>query len=313
MHVSFVIQVDTLCHSIPELHRKGGARAGVTPRVHRPGKHQSRTISSAPRRNRTTSPNTARCCWPGSRSAAFTYAGYILGFPDDTPEIIRRDIEIIQRELPLDILEFFCLTPLPGSEDHQRLSPAGAPMDPDLNKYDLEHVADRASAHVQGGMGGHLPRGLEALLFPQHMRTIMRRAAATGVSAGAAMFLLLWFWGCVKLEKLHPLQGGYLRRKYRRDRRPGLALEHPLLFYPRYGAELVSNHIRLAAMAARLGLFRLKLKRNKEEARAYMDQALTPPTQDDLDQLDLFQHSKSSRAAGEKAKQKATREAERAH
>ena len=43
-----------------------------------------------------------------------TYAGYILGFPTDTPETIARDIEIIKKELPVDILEFFYLTPLPG-------------------------------------------------------------------------------------------------------------------------------------------------------------------------------------------------------
>jgi hypothetical protein len=43
-----------------------------------------------------------------------TLAGYILGFPTDTPETIRRDIAIIQEELPLDIIEFFCLTPLPS-------------------------------------------------------------------------------------------------------------------------------------------------------------------------------------------------------
>jgi hypothetical protein len=41
-----------------------------------------------------------------------TFAGYILGFPADTAETIRRDIAIIQKELPLDALEFFCLTPL---------------------------------------------------------------------------------------------------------------------------------------------------------------------------------------------------------
>ena len=42
---------------------------------------------------------------------AITFAGYILGFPADTKESILRDIEIIKRELPLDILEFFFLTP----------------------------------------------------------------------------------------------------------------------------------------------------------------------------------------------------------
>ena len=74
------------------------------------------------------------------KAKVMTYAGYILGFPTDTPESIARDIEIIKKELPIDILEFFFLTPLPGSEDHKKLHMKGVPMDPDMNKYDLEHA-----------------------------------------------------------------------------------------------------------------------------------------------------------------------------
>lgn len=55
-----------------------------------------------------------------------TYAGYIVGFPTNTPESIARDIDVIKNDLPIDILEFFCLTPLPGSEDHQKLRLSGA-------------------------------------------------------------------------------------------------------------------------------------------------------------------------------------------
>ncbi len=69
-----------------------------------------------------------------------TYCGYIIGFPADTPELVVRRIEIIQRELPLDILQFSCLTPLPGCEDHAKAVAAGVDIDPDLNKFDLEHV-----------------------------------------------------------------------------------------------------------------------------------------------------------------------------
>jgi hypothetical protein len=69
-----------------------------------------------------------------------TIAGLHSRFPADTPDSIRRDIAIIQKELPLDILEFFYLTPWPGSEDHQRLWKKGVPLDPDLNNYGLEHA-----------------------------------------------------------------------------------------------------------------------------------------------------------------------------
>src|SRR5205807_10303845 len=67
---------------------------------------------------------------------AITYAGYILGFPGDTKESILRDIEIIKRELPLDILEFFFLTPLPGSEDHNVIIAMGRWVDDDATKDD---------------------------------------------------------------------------------------------------------------------------------------------------------------------------------
>ena len=60
--------------------------------------------------------------------------------PNDTPESIIHDIKVIQKELPVDLLEFFYLTPLPGSEDHKKLHEAGAWMDADMNKYDLNHA-----------------------------------------------------------------------------------------------------------------------------------------------------------------------------
>lgn len=68
-----------------------------------------------------------------------TCAGYILGFPGDNKARIIRDIKTIQQELPVDILEFFFLTLLPGSQDHKVLAENGTPMDADMNKYDLKH------------------------------------------------------------------------------------------------------------------------------------------------------------------------------
>jgi len=75
------------------------------------------------------------------RVGTLTYAGYILGFPGDTPETIERDIRIIQKELPVDVLEFFLLTPLPGSEDHKKLHLAGVPMERDSTKPRMEGVS----------------------------------------------------------------------------------------------------------------------------------------------------------------------------
>jgi hypothetical protein len=57
------------------------------------------------------------------RIRAVIWAGDIIGFPADTPATAMRDIRIIPHELPIDFLEFFVLTPLPGSEDHQARRP----------------------------------------------------------------------------------------------------------------------------------------------------------------------------------------------
>ena len=59
------------------------------------------------------------------KHGVMVYAGYITGFPFDTRESILRDLEIIKRELAIEVVEFFYLTPLPGSEDHQRLTNTG--------------------------------------------------------------------------------------------------------------------------------------------------------------------------------------------
>ena len=91
-------------------------------------------LAAKKRQNKITEYRKMLQAW--HKAGISTWAGYILGFPGDTRESILRDMEIIKKELPLDILELFMLTPLPGSEDHQTLWKQGVWMDPDLNKYD---------------------------------------------------------------------------------------------------------------------------------------------------------------------------------
>jgi hypothetical protein len=64
---------------------------------------------------------------------------------------VARDIEIIKRELPVDLLEFFIPTPLPGSEDHKDLQGRGVAMDPDMNSYGTEA---RPGGSRGGGLSG---------------------------------------------------------------------------------------------------------------------------------------------------------------
>ena len=166
------------------------------------------------------------------RHRVITYAGYILGFPTDTPELIARDTEIIRKELPIDILEFFRLTPLPGSEDHQKLRAAGVDLDPDLNKYDLEHACtDHRRISRQKGTEVYQD-AFARYHTDEHVEKIMRRALAGGLQTSKLVTLLAIFSSCVRIEGVHPLQFGVVRRKSRTQRRHGMPLVHPLIFYP---------------------------------------------------------------------------------
>ena len=118
------------------------------------------------------------------KAKVMTYAGYILGFPTDTPESIARDIEIIKKELPVDILEFFYLTPLPGSEDHKILHMKGMPMDPDLNKYDLEHACTAHPIMSKETWEEVYRDAWTRYYSDEHVETIMRRARRRPASTG---------------------------------------------------------------------------------------------------------------------------------
>ena len=109
-----------------------------------------------------------------------TYAGYILGFPTDTPESIARDIEIIKQELPIELLEFFFLTPLPGS-DTTNIYPRGADGT-DMNNYDLEHACTAHPILSKEAWERVYADAWNRYYSDEHVETIMRRAIATGIN-----------------------------------------------------------------------------------------------------------------------------------
>jgi len=225
----------------------------------------------------------------------WTYAGYILGFPNDTPESARRDIEIIKNEMPLDVLEFFFLTPLPGSEDHKVLSGKGVPLDPDLNKYDLEHALT-PHPNMSKAEWEKLYRDAWAIYYtPPHIETILRRAQAYGINIWRLTQIILWFAQSLTIEKVHPLQGGFVRLKNRHERRPELPVEPVWKFYPQLLWDVIVKHARVAAAA-------LRIRVAADAQIPYTDQAMTPVSEDETQTLELFTHNKSAREAVDHAR-----------
>jgi hypothetical protein len=207
--------------------------------------------------------------WRAQR--VITYAGYILGFPGDTPERIARDIGTVQQELPVDLLEFFILTPLPGSADHKQLYTDGVWMDPDMNKYDLEHVTTGHPVMTACDWQNVYREAWNLYYSTEHIETIFYRAKASGIKPVRLLNHILQFYFTFIQENVHPLQGGYFRRKFRRHRRAGLPRENPLAFYARRIREVLTTHVKLAAFYLYLHRIRRRVER---DPGPYTDRAL---------------------------------------
>ena len=292
--LGLMIQVDTLCHKIPNFIEKS-KRAGVT-RVFIGLENVNPDNLTAAKKNQNKITEYRKMLLAWKAQGIMTLAGYILGFPADTPETIRRDIAIIQHELPLDVIEFFVLTPLPGSEDHQTLWKKGVEMDADLNIYDVEHVCTAHPKMSKQEWEGIYQEAWSLYYSPEHMKTLLRRAVATGVPLASLVKVLVSFATTVPLENVHPLQSGLLRLKHPSERRPDMPRESAVTFWPRFVWETVTKHLSLGATIAKLAISAFFIARDKA-SKAYMDQALTPVGDHEDETLELFTKTAGGRAA----------------
>jgi len=285
LKVKFIIQVDTACHRLPHFIEKA-ARAGCQSVFIGLENIDPENLKIAKKgQNKIWEYRKMLQAWKDHR--VITYAGYILGFPGDTPESVARNIDIIKRELPVDLLEFFCLTPLPGSEDHKNLTAKGVWMDPDMNKYTLEHVTMEHPLMSKEEWSKMYRDAWDQFYTPEHVETLIRRVDAKRISGGFLKTLIVLFYGCITINKLHPLEGGYFRRKVRTQRRPIFPLENPIVFYPRRLWEIVYEHVALLTMFWKLGKIRNRVKRSPDR-HTYTDPSLTPVTGEEEDDLDLI-------------------------
>lgn len=288
IRISATIQVDTLCHRIPRFIEKA-ALAGVR-RVFigLENINPESLVGAKKRQNKITEYRRMLLDWKAHR--IITYAGYILGFPGDTRASIMRDLQIIKTELPVDILEFFLLTPLPGSEDHKTLWSKGVAMDADMNRYDLNHTCTEHPLMSRSEWESVYREAWRFYYSDDHMKTVQRRAASVGIPPTKLLVYQMWFMGSIDIEGVHPLEVGYGRRKSRTVRRPGLPIEHPLIFYPKFALETVAKQIRWAWFWGRHGAASLVIRsRRKELQRSYTDAAMAAVAADDAEKLSLFQ------------------------
>jgi hypothetical protein len=301
--IHLTLQVDTLCHKIPRFIEKS-ARAGCKRVFIGLESINPDSLKGASKgQNRITEYRAMLQAWRKAR--VLTYAGYILGFPSDTPESIARDIGVIQRELPIDMLEFFVLTPLPGSQDHREIYLHGGQLDADLNRYDAEHVTTNHPSMNADQWQSIYERCWQLYYSPEHIETLIKRAIASGINPVRLCAMIFTFYASYTFERVHPLQSGVFRRKRRRDRRPGLPLEYPFLFYRRRAKEILVAYVPGLLFLWKLTRLRRRLARDPA-ARSYQDISMTPFEDELAEPLDLYEATEAARGVVLRARSQAS-------
>ncbi len=79
-------------------------------------------------------------------------------------------------------------------------------------------------------------------------------------------------------------RSGFLRRKLRTERRPGLPIEHPLIFHPKRAWNAVATNAALLWYGLRMWALAKRIKYDPA-TRNYTDAALAPSPDDELELL----------------------------
>jgi hypothetical protein len=125
----------------------------------------------------------------------------------------------------------------------------------------------------------------------------MRRAAAFNRNPKRIMEIALEFYGCFRFERVHPLQGGFLRRKVRTERRSELPIESAWVFYPRRVREIATTYGGLIAYAWRVWrLYRRVKQDTRRPDYRYMDQAMEPVEKTPEEQAEASLDARSAAA-----------------
>ena len=113
--------------------------------------------------------------------------------------------------------------------------------------------------------------------------------------------VLVQFSTMMQFEKVHPLQSGLIRMRHPTEQRPGLTPENVVMFYARYGRDLI---VRNAAFLRTMRWILMTAWRIAHDPNRhnYVDIALTPIEDDEDETFDYLTKTDGAKAAIEHLK-----------
>jgi radical SAM superfamily enzyme YgiQ (UPF0313 family) len=155
-----------------------------------------------------------RVCTNWHRHGVAVHCGYMIGFPFDGPECGRQSAEWLL-DVGVDLASFFVVTPLPGTEDHDRAVREGTIADWDFNQYDSQHMVSNhprmttdevVRAYRDANRTFYSARNLARTLLTWH-----RVDGLTPESRSAMVRQWLYYFYSYRAGR-HPMLGGIWKR-----------------------------------------------------------------------------------------------------
>jgi hypothetical protein len=236
LRFNFMIQADLACGKLPGFIEKLAAAGCGQIFFGVESLNPKNLLAAGKTHNR---PEHYRTLWEQCHKHGITvHTAYIIGFPYDTPESVRSDIDQLL-SLGADQASFFMLGPVPGSEDHIRLYHAGQLPNPDWNQYDTFHAVVPHPCMTPQQWQDTFRQAWRQFYQLDHMIIALRRLPQK-CDRRRLLCNYLWYWWATKVERTHPMIAGLYRTRSLTSRRP---CAEPLS-YPRYLRQEIWRHVR---------------------------------------------------------------------
>lgn len=192
-----------------------------------------------------------RVCENWHRHGVAVHCGYMIGFPFDGPECGRQSAEWLL-EVGVDLASFFIVTPLPGTEDHDRAVREGTIADWDFNQYDSQHMVSHhprmTTAQV---VQAYRDAYLKFYSTRNTLRSLLTYHGVPGLAPaarGAMVRQRLYYFYSYRAGR-HPMLGGLWQRGARPEARRAVVTDEEARAHYLGGGLVSAEGVRLAVPA----------------------------------------------------------------
>ncbi|MFH0984361.1 MAG: radical SAM protein [Candidatus Omnitrophota bacterium] len=225
----FMMQLDTQAHTVPNFVEKA-ARAGCR-QVFIGMESLNQENLKAAKKNQNDIENFKKLVDSFHEVGIVCHLAYIIGFPLDTVESVKQDIEKLM-SFGAGQASFFMMTPLPGAMDYKQALEKGMLLDADLNNYDTFHETHRHPRMKPGEWLAAYEAAWKTFYSTENMKKILHRELK-GDNYWGIFSNFMWYKNSIDVEGGHPMISGFFRLKDRLERRTGYPVEGRWVYFKR--------------------------------------------------------------------------------